>query len=539
MPPLKLNEEIAAEIKARIKQLDFKAVEKIGKAADKNGTFDVIISTEVTDRAGEIVRQNGWELTNYKNNPIVLWGHDYYSLPIGVCTETYLTEYNGVPALGAKGVFYPSDINPLAQQVRKMYEFGLKSGFHVGCTTSVGFIPREFEPDNRSIITRAELLEFSFVPVPANQGVGPAEGRALTFEEAKELGLDMAELRVKGLEFVEPEITAETKAVGDECTTEDGKPGVLDAALVCQPTVEKSVEETKPLKKKLLQSIDEEQTRHVGEIEKAIDVFADATPSDTEGTDEEKAKKTADATREAMKDLRDAVRDEHDMHRAKSIASLRDFGDAENTTFDKKPHLKAVRDAHDEYEARNTKLLDEFEEKSIKTPAEREEHIDWLAEKMEESQRAHKKAVIKSAKVMCKAAFGEEEQADEKVLEILKTFLAPYVPEQMQTAVFMKVGARISAASKEKLGEAHQHMKAATAIVEALHGALENDDGEESRSVGDAVSPAPAPRKQRSRSSEDIHQNDELNAHLLAKDILRGITTAAQEGLKTLKQANR
>src|SRR4051812_1884021 len=192
MDPLKLTEQIASEIKARIKQLDFKTLEKIRKADTKNGTFDVIISTEVTDRAGEIVRQSGWDLTNYKNNPIVLWGHDYYSLPIGVCTETYITEYNGFPALGAKGVFYPADINPLAQQVRKMYDFGLKSGFHVGCTTSVGFIPREFEPDNRSVITRAELLEFSFVPVPANQGVGPAQGRSFTFEEAKELGLDMA-----------------------------------------------------------------------------------------------------------------------------------------------------------------------------------------------------------------------------------------------------------------------------------------------------------------------------------------------------------
>jgi len=176
-------------------------------------------------------------------------------------------------------------------------------------------------------------------------------------------------------------------------------------------------------------------------MEKAVDAFADASQTDGEGTDEEKAKKAADATREAMKDLRDAVRDEHDMHRAKSIAGFRNFNDAEESSFDKKAHLKTLREAHDEYEARNVKLLDEFEEKCTKTAAERDEHIDWLAGKLEESQRAHKKAIIKSAKVMCKAAFGEEEQADEKVLEILKTFLSPYVPEQMQNAVFMKVGA--------------------------------------------------------------------------------------------------
>lgn len=541
MDPLKLTEQIAGEIKARIKQLDFNAIEKIGKASDKNGTFDVIISTEVVDRAGEVVRQSGWDLTNYKNNPIVLWGHDYYSLPIGVCTETYATEYRGVPALGARGVFFPADINPLAQQVRKMYDFGVKSGNYVGCTTSVGFIPREFEPDNRSIITRAELLEFSFVPVPANQGVGPAEARAFTFEEAKELGLDVAELRVKGLEFAEPEVKAETKDAqeGDDCFTDDGTPGVLDAALVCQPKEEKSIEETRPLKKQLLQSISDEQNRHTGEMEKAIDAFEGAASVQHDGTDEEKTQKTAEAVRAGMKDLRDTIRDEQNMHRAKSIANFRNFNDTDDKAFDRKPHLKAVRDAHDEYEAAVGKLLDQFEEKISQAPSELEDQIDGLAEKLDEAQRAHKKALTKSAKVMCKDAFGEEEQADEKVLEILKTFLSPYVPEPMQRAVFMKVGARISAATKDKLGEAHQHMQAATAIVEALHGALGNDDGEESRSVGDVQSSAPAPRKQRSRPAEDIHRNDDLNAHLLAKDILRGITTAAQEGLKTLKQVNR
>src|ERR1700734_3742931 len=143
MDGLKLTEDVAADIRARVKAFDFETIDKASKARDANGTFDVIISTEDLDRSGEIVRQNGWEMTNYKNNPIVLWGHDYYSLPIGVCTETYLTEKNGVPALGARGVFLSADINPFAQQVRKLYEFGIGKGEGVGCTTSVGFIPKE------------------------------------------------------------------------------------------------------------------------------------------------------------------------------------------------------------------------------------------------------------------------------------------------------------------------------------------------------------------------------------------------------------
>jgi len=393
MDSLKLTDEIAADIKARIKALDFKAVEKIRKASDKNGTFDVIISTEVKDRSGEIVRQDGWDLSNYKNNPIVLWGHDYYSLPIGVCVDTYNTTYRGVPALGARGVFYPADINPLAQQVRRMYEYGVKSGTNVGCTTSVGFIPKEFDESDQSVITRAELLEFSFVPVPANQGVGPASGRALTFDEAKELQLDVAGLSHKGLSFVEAEKKdeelEEQKAAqaGDDCTMTDGTPGEFasdpddpDGALVCVPKTDDKAASDRVSQKTLLKALGEEHDRHEGEVEKAIDDFREKAappedqndPEDANEPDEgnKKGKKKpsfADNVHEAMKDLRDGMRDEHDMHRAKTIACFRAFDPSEDKAFNKKEHLKALRSQHEDYETKCNKAIDDFEERCMKS----------------------------------------------------------------------------------------------------------------------------------------------------------------------------
>ena len=559
---VKITEEIASEIKAKVKSLDLKAVEKIRKASDKNGTFDVIISTEVKDRAGEIVRQDGWDLSNYKNNPIVLWGHDYYSLPIGVCLETYNTSYRGVPALGARGVFYPEDINPLAQQVRRMYDYGVKGGSNVGCTTSVGFIPKEFDENDRSVITRAELLEFSFVPVPANQGVGPAMGRSLTFAEAKELRLDVPTLTHKGLTFVADEKkdgdVEKTKAAqaGDDCTMDDGTPGKFtsdpddpDGALVCLPDTQDKGANDRASQKKLLKALDEEHDRHSTEVEKAFDDFREKAaaiedqgdPADAEGK-KAKAPTKESMMREAVKDLRDTMSDEHDMHRAKTVACFRSFDPAEDKAFSNKEHLKALRGEHDEYETKCKGVMDAFEERCMKgvqgEPGTADEHTDWVTGKMETAQRVHQKAVTKIAKAMCKAAFGEEDQADEKTLTILKEHLAPFVPEQLQTAVFTKVGGQIAVATREKLSEAHQQLKAATAIVEALHGALGNDDGEEKRSDEGTTPSATLPRKQRSRPTEDVKQKAELDAHLLAKDILRGITTSAQEGLKTLKHAS-
>src|ERR1700685_2057493 len=57
------------------------------KAADTTGTFKVIISTADEDRQGDSIDQTKWNLKNFENNPVVLWAHDYYSLPIGVATK--------------------------------------------------------------------------------------------------------------------------------------------------------------------------------------------------------------------------------------------------------------------------------------------------------------------------------------------------------------------------------------------------------------------------------------------------------------------
>ena len=554
MPPaLKFKEEVAAENRAKVKSFDFKTLEKIRKAKDDNGTFDVIISTESTDRSGEIVKQNGWELQNYKNNPIVLWGHDYYSLPIGVCTETYLTEKNGVPALAARGMFLSADINPFAQQVRKLYEFGIGKGEGVGCTTSVGFIPKEFDENARNTITKAELLEFSFVPIPAQQDVGPAQGRALTFAEARELNLDTRALIKKGLEFVEEKKEEEKEAqAGDSCTTDDGSPGVLTSdpknpgTLVCLPQDEdKSAKADNPGKTRLLASLNDEHERHGEEVQKCFDSFQkavadDRTEKDPNEDDGKKAKRLSDdarAMRANLKDLGSALADEHTMHRAKSIAAFRSF-EPSDKAFDKNEHLKALRDEHDKYETKCNKSLDSFAEKCMKSvqgePGEVDGHTDWITGKMESHQNVHQKAVTKIAKAMCKSAFGEEDEADEKTLEILKEFLAPHIDPQLLPVITGKIGSKLATESNNKLGEAHQHLKAAIAIVERLGRDLGNDEGEESRSTEEPSEPAPA--RQRSRPTEDVRQKDELEAHLLAKDILRGVTTAAQEGLTKLRQ---
>lgn len=184
----KFTTEAGNKLRSIFEGAEFKSlVESTQKSTDSDtGTFEVIITTENLDRYQEVISIDGWELDHYLNNPVVLWGHDHSKL-IGVCTS--LTKRDG--KLVAKGKFAPTEEG---QEKRKLYEQGFLKA------TSVGFIEKEREGN---LITKAELLEFSFVSVPANP-------YALSLAIKNERSID--ELVTKGiltLKEVEVEVEAE------------------------------------------------------------------------------------------------------------------------------------------------------------------------------------------------------------------------------------------------------------------------------------------------------------------------------------------
>lgn len=121
-----------------------------------NGGYQVLASTSSVDRQGDVIDQNGWELDNYKKNPVMLWAHDYSSLPVAKVSEITVD----ARGLVASYEFASADGNPMAAQIKELVDGGFINA------VSVGFIPKE---RNGSVISKSELLEISFVPVPANQ----------------------------------------------------------------------------------------------------------------------------------------------------------------------------------------------------------------------------------------------------------------------------------------------------------------------------------------------------------------------------------
>jgi HK97 family phage prohead protease len=181
-----ISAELAATIVERFQSPEVRELIAQTKAAsdEETGTFEVVITTENLDRYREVIKLEGWELGHYRNNPVVLWGHDHNRL-IGMATSIEIADGKMI----AKGRFAPT---AEGQEFRKLYDMGFLKA------TSVGFIEKEREGN---LITKAELLEFSFVTVPANP-------YALSLSMEK--GLSVNELVTKGILFVEKEVEEET-----------------------------------------------------------------------------------------------------------------------------------------------------------------------------------------------------------------------------------------------------------------------------------------------------------------------------------------
>lgn len=122
-------------------------------------------STEESDRDGEVINADGWDLKNYKKNPVVLAGHDYHSPAIAKATSVKVEDKK----LMFKIKFPPMGDYPLADVYRKLYKGGFMNA------SSVGFRAHEWiDGDGKKTpyrtFTKTELLELSLVTVPANAG---------------------------------------------------------------------------------------------------------------------------------------------------------------------------------------------------------------------------------------------------------------------------------------------------------------------------------------------------------------------------------
>jgi len=192
----------------------FKSLPMDIKANDK-GNLVFKISTKSSDRDEDVLEPMGCDLTNYRNNPVVLFAHDYSSLPVGKSLrESIYPEY-----IESEVEFAPTGF---AQDCRKLCEGGFLKA------ASVGFNGVEFDqiPESRwgKHYTKWELLEWSIVPVPANPSC------LIQTAKAKGLNLDAMEKEFSDMEQ-KAVIPYKKYPLADESETWDGPAEISSASV--------------------------------------------------------------------------------------------------------------------------------------------------------------------------------------------------------------------------------------------------------------------------------------------------------------------
>ena len=129
------------------------------------GRVTAAISTGDIARDGAIIDPAGWDFTNYRRNPVVLWMHDDTGVPFARTTDLIA----GDSELIATAQFDMDD--PHGAMMFRKIEQGFVNA------TSVRWLPkrtevlkqdRDGEVDYVLVFREQELLEWSFVTVPAD-----------------------------------------------------------------------------------------------------------------------------------------------------------------------------------------------------------------------------------------------------------------------------------------------------------------------------------------------------------------------------------
>ena len=149
----------------------FKDLRSFGLLREINveqGTVTSVIATDQVARDGAIIEPKGWDFSNYRLNPVVLWQHDDKAMPFARTTEgPFVTDKE----LIAKAQFDMDD--PMAKTAVRKISKGYINAM------SVRWLPTKTEvreigegDDKREVLVflEQELLEWSFVGIPSDPG---------------------------------------------------------------------------------------------------------------------------------------------------------------------------------------------------------------------------------------------------------------------------------------------------------------------------------------------------------------------------------
>jgi HK97 family phage prohead protease len=125
--------------------------------------LEFILSDETPDRIGDVISANGWDITNFKRNPIALWNHSA-NHPIGRWSNVRVDG----GALRGHLELAPKGASARIDEIRALIDAGILQAVSVGFRPLESKLLNEKDPWGGSRYLRQELIETSLVSVPAN-----------------------------------------------------------------------------------------------------------------------------------------------------------------------------------------------------------------------------------------------------------------------------------------------------------------------------------------------------------------------------------
>jgi phage head maturation protease len=158
--------------KVGVPQLRVAYIEREPGLSDGPRRVRYVASDESVDRYGDIIRASGWQLDNFRKNPVLLAQHNTNTLPIGKVDPVGIEGTR----LIAHAEFAPEGTSTLADAVWALVDKGYMNAASVGFMPLADPNPIRGEPDPKTgyqpitgwEFIAQELLELSVVSVPAN-----------------------------------------------------------------------------------------------------------------------------------------------------------------------------------------------------------------------------------------------------------------------------------------------------------------------------------------------------------------------------------
>lgn len=124
---------------------------------DEMKVFGVVGSDDSIDRHGDRINPAGWDLENFKKNPVIMLNHNYQQFPIGKAINVRRSKNSLLFDIQF------SKTLPLAREAFNLIKEGIMKAW------SVGFLVLEWAKSGSEFtIDKMELLELSLVGLPAN-----------------------------------------------------------------------------------------------------------------------------------------------------------------------------------------------------------------------------------------------------------------------------------------------------------------------------------------------------------------------------------